>query len=253
MKFRNILPYPIYRCLWGDRRLYDRPDLQDKDWKTWQREATNFYIESQRSKLGEYITGSGYKILKNHFFENKKVLEIGPGDLRHFDYMESLPADYTGLDISESMLSLCARAMSERSIPGRIVLNEDSNLLPFDDEEFDIVLAFNCLEHITDLDDYLLEIKRVLKPKGLLIGAIPNEGGLLWGLGRFLTTRRLVKRKYNFDYDKIICWEHPNFQDKVLASLLRNFSLGDVAYWPISFIKNIDINLTSSFVVKKDV
>ena len=39
---------------------------------------------------------------------------------------------------------------------------------------FDVVLSNQVIEHITKYDDYLNEIKRVLKPKGLLILSTPN-------------------------------------------------------------------------------
>ena len=51
------------------------------------------------------------------------------------------------------------------------------------DNTCDVVLAFYTLEHLFPLSAYLAEMFRVLKPGGLLVGAIPC--GLMWGTGRF--------------------------------------------------------------------
>ena len=67
----------------------------------------------------------------------------------------------------------------------------------------------------------LKEFNRILKKNGIIVGAIPNEGGMAWGFGRYLTTRRYTK-KFNINYDKIICWEHPNFADFIFESFQKN-------------------------------
>jgi len=55
----------------------------------------------------------------------------------------------------------------------------DSCNLPFDDNSFDVVVSLETLEHVSDLDNTLDEIKRVLKPGGFLILSTPNNY-LLW-------------------------------------------------------------------------
>ena len=64
------------------------------------------------------------------------------------------------------------------------------------------------------------------------MGAIPAEGGLGWGLGRFLTSRRWLKYHTSIDPDKIICWEHPNFAEQVLAQMDQVFPKQKRQYWP---------------------
>ena len=86
-----------------------------------------------------------------------------------------------------------------------------------------------------------------MKPDGLLIGSVPTEGGIAWGLGRFLTTRILAKKQMNIDYDKIICWEHPNFVNTVKKLLDKNFMCVQSSKKPFGILP-MDLNLSWSFI-----
>ena len=123
--------------------------------------------------------------------------------------------------------------------------------LPLTDNSVDIIITFHQMEHVYDLENYISELKRVLKPNGLLVGAVPTEGGFLWGLGRFLTTRRLVKKQYSFDYDKIICWEHPNFVNRIKKHLDNNFSEIESIKKPFNILP-FDLNLSWSFIYQNN-
>ena len=39
--------------------------------------------------------------------------------------------------------------------------------LPFESDRFDLITSFQVIEHIVDMDPYLSEIRRVLKPGGM--------------------------------------------------------------------------------------
>lgn len=47
--------------------------------------------------------------------------------------------------------------------------------LPFDDASFDLVVAFEVIEHLADWRDFLLEARRVLAPNGQFIVSTPNK------------------------------------------------------------------------------
>jgi len=51
----------------------------------------------------------------------------------------------------------------------------DDESLPSEDEKFDIVISNHVIEHLPDRKRHLAEIRRVLKPKGLLYLAFPNR------------------------------------------------------------------------------
>lgn len=51
----------------------------------------------------------------------------------------------------------------------------DASRTPFPDDEFDIIICDNVLEHIAELETFLKEVSRILKPDGLFMGKTPNK------------------------------------------------------------------------------
>ena len=122
--------------------------------------------------------------------------------------------------------------------------------MPIPDLQFDVIVSFYSLEHIYTLPSFLNELERVLRPGGILIGAIPTEGGLAWGVGRFFTSRRYIMRNSSINPDKIICWEHPNFAETILSYMDQVFDCVKIRYWPFA-IPLIDANLVVDFVYRR--
>ena len=132
-----------------------------------------------------------------------------------------------------------------------MIVERTDSKLPFEDNSFDRIISFYALEHIHPLQPYIKDLYRILKPGGKLIGAIPSEGGIAWGLGRFLTSRRWFKANSNIDPDKIICWEHPNFASDVMGVLEDTFQEIKKSFWPISIVPILDCNLIVRFSCQK--
>ena len=139
--------------------------------------------------------------------------------------------------------------LAGRGIPTALSLST-SYQLPFDNDQFDVVLSFYSLEHLRPIRLYLAQISRVLRPGGIFAGAIPTEGGLAWGVGRFLTSRRYVRQRIAVDLNKLVCWEHQNFADAILSELHRTFQSVSTTFWPLG-VPIIDLNLIADFLCVK--
>lgn len=248
---RNVLPQFITKVLFGDRNQFGIcPDTTDGDWLVWQEKAfSDFYNNTQQTGIGNWVCNLAYPVVEKVDFRGKQALEVGPGIIRHLEYVKSKPAQYAICDINEDVLNMSEKQLRAAEIPCETILlaRESGSELPFADESFDVVISFNSLEHLHPLDGYLVEIKRILKRGGQLVGGIPCEGGLAWGLGRFLTTRRYVHKNYGINYDKIICWEHPNFADFIIERLDAHFEKEHLKLHPFPWLP-IDFNLVTSFI-----
>jgi len=100
-----------------------------------------------------------HKELKNMAPElNGDVLDLGCGNKPYESWLTGA-VNYTGVDIE----------------PGEkvdYVIKPDERL-PFPDGTFDVVVAFEVLEHVENLEHTLKEIRRVLKSQGLIVASVP--------------------------------------------------------------------------------
>ncbi|MGD9137955.1 MAG: class I SAM-dependent methyltransferase [Desulfobacterales bacterium] len=100
------------------------------------------------------------------------VLDVGCGGggaLR--DMASTFPnAKLYGIDYSQEMVLLAKRVNKKLFQKGRVEINQSSvSYLPFSDNTFDLVTAFEAYYFWPDLHRDLQEIKRVLKPGGTLL------------------------------------------------------------------------------------
>ncbi len=59
--------------------------------------------------------------------------------------------------------------------PLALMAQADAEYLPFADDSFDHVFMVEVLEHVPEAGQALLEVKRVLRPRGRLLVAVPNR------------------------------------------------------------------------------
>lgn len=244
------LPSFLANPLFGDRSRFGL-EIQkaDPDWQEWQGFYLEFYQNTQKKGIGKKVNDAGYEILHEVDLAAKRVLEVGPGSLPHRRFWHGKPSNYTVVDIKQEFINQSVQVLKQECIAtASFVLTAD--VLPLDDESIDIIICFYSLEHMHPLENYLKEFQRILRHGGLLVGAIPCEGGLAWGSGRLLTSRRYIKNKSSINPDKIICWEHPNFADQILQSLACHFESVQLQFWPLR-VPLIDFNLMCKFIYRK--
>lgn len=101
-----------------------------------------------------HIRGKVEGFVTDHALGRAHVLEVGSGEGSLQDVVE----DYTGLDISAT-----ARANYHKRF-----VQADARAMPFADATFDAVWTIWVLEHVPNPEQALREMRRVLKPGGLL-------------------------------------------------------------------------------------
>jgi len=104
--------------------------------------------------------------------KNKKILDIGcyDGTLGLFLIKEG--NEVYGIEGNENA------AGEARKKGVRVTIQDVESDFGFQDDFFDLVIAGEIIEHILDTDFFLDQIKKVLKPGGILILSTPNAASL---------------------------------------------------------------------------
>lgn len=112
-------------------------------------------------------------VISNYFrdylnkLKGKTILEIGCSNGQGASLINKYfsPKEIVATDLDERLLNLAKRNIKEASIKFEIA---DATKLRFQNNTFDAVFDFGVIHHITDWENCLKELHRVLKPKGLV-------------------------------------------------------------------------------------
>lgn len=105
----------------------------------------------------------------------RRVLDIGCGFGDFLKFMSERKIKAVGVDISEYAL----KQARQRTTAQLHLVDVARQPLPFPDESFDAVTAFDLVEHIQSPKRLFWEIFRVLRPQGWIFLTTPNDQGWL--------------------------------------------------------------------------
>jgi ubiquinone/menaquinone biosynthesis C-methylase UbiE len=106
------------------------------------------------------------------YAQGKRVLDAGCGTGYGSAEMALSAAAVTGVDISAEAIEY---ASASYPLAGVRFLESSCSAIPLPAESFDLVVAFEVIEHLADYRAFLHECARVLTREGLLIVSSPNK------------------------------------------------------------------------------
>ena len=119
--------------------------------------------------------------------EKKTALDLGcgAGHLRAALEADAVDGDVAGgiatlaqCDAAPEAVAACASRAPAAGFATTAVVADEERSLPFDDASFDAVLSSGSLHWVNDLPGALREVRRVLRPDGVFIGALAGAGTL---------------------------------------------------------------------------
>jgi ubiquinone/menaquinone biosynthesis C-methylase UbiE len=103
----------------------------------------------------------------------KKILDIGCGTGIFTFLLEGYnPLKITGLDISESMLSIAKQKAEQRNLKAAFILGDASYADQYVNEKFDLIFSSTTSHYIENLDRFFGSLKKCMEDDGLVILSI---------------------------------------------------------------------------------
>jgi len=134
-------------------------------------------VYSQNKQINRYPYGELVSIffnslnyLNNNHKKNIKILELGCGTGNNVKFISELGYDVYGIDASQSACEIANNFIKENNLKATILESKFNNL-PFDDNNFDMIIdreAMYC-GTLNDIKESWLEANRVLKNGGVII------------------------------------------------------------------------------------
>lgn len=170
----------------------------------------------------------------------RRILDLGCGTGALATVLEERKPDrYVGLDFHRHVLQFA------RPGPARSYVQGSGTHLPFPDGSFDLICAFDVIEHLVGGRpwqlQFLQEVKRVLAPLGMVLLTTPNfwypydAHSELWGpqfLPTFLADRYIARRNPGFLDEHKSFANIPLLRPAVLRRLINQAGLTSLTELP---------------------
>lgn len=155
-----------------DKKVHEK---KIKDY--WKYSRHDWYLARKKGNIFEkaFFALKGNYISSKVDYKNKIVLDCGCGSgVYTFDISKKAKMA-VGLDISEWALRRAGKRVNTNNI---FFLAGDSERLPFRNESFDVVVNTAVFQYYENPVNMVSEMRRVLKPNGLVLCEVPYKFGL---------------------------------------------------------------------------
>lgn len=125
--------------------------------------------EVQNATMIEHL--HRYSILLN-LVEKKSIVDIASGEGYGSNLLSKHASQVFGIDIDEESVNHANRKYQKANLEYKLGSATD---IPIPDASIDMVVSFETLEHHDKHEEMLQEIKRILKPDGVLIMSTPEK------------------------------------------------------------------------------
>lgn len=162
-----------------------------------------------------------------------KTIKLGKGQILDVGcgggiFTESLPYYFPNAEIYGCDLSTTAIVYAKRFGSGKVKYATIKNKrFPYKDNFFDICTCVDVLEHVSDVNFFLKEVRRVLKKNGKFFLIVPCEGQPFthtWLFQRIRIGQNLTNRWFGHI--------HPEYTHQYVIALLKKygFDIKETAY-----------------------
>lgn len=178
-------PYKVLRCLNCSLVfVYPFPDYTDLK-EHYNHDYYKAWVNEQKKKRIK-MWGNRLKELQK-IRQGGRLLDVGCGEGTFLKLAKRNGWHISGTELSAYAVKYATDVLGADIFCGEI---EDAG---YPENSFDIVTMWHVLEHVRDPNQYLNEIRRVLRPDGLLVIAVPNVNNLIMQIAYRIFKGRKMK------------------------------------------------------------
>ncbi len=141
-------------------------NLKSKVWVS----DTGYYEQAKQASL-RFVDHTAYKTVNKFLQNSKSILDIGCGEGTKLNLIGNKNAQKTGIDVSQDAINT-----AQIQYPQLNFRMCDIEELPFQNNTFEASFSAFVMEHLDNPKQFISEMIRVTKKKGLIIIICPNFG-----------------------------------------------------------------------------
>jgi 2-polyprenyl-3-methyl-5-hydroxy-6-metoxy-1,4-benzoquinol methylase len=168
------------------------------------------YVSHSNSNKG--LINSIYQVVRKYtllkklkliskFYRTGNLLDIGCGTGEFLDICKQAKWNVKGIEPDEG-----ARKMATENFS--LDVGPEEELKDLTDQSYDAITMWHVLEHVPNLKERMVELKRLLKPNGIIIIAVPNCNSLDAKIyGKYWAAYDVPRHLYHFtpkDMDELV-------------------------------------------------
>lgn len=131
--------------------------------------------------------------------KSKIVLDIASGEGYGSNLLSNVAEKVIGVDISSEAITIATKKYKKDNLEFKV---GSTSAIPLDNNSVDLIVSFETIEHHDEHLEMLKEIKRVLKPDGILIISSPDKKEYSDKTG--YCNKFHIKELYQDDFKKLI-------------------------------------------------
>lgn len=128
----------------------------------WDKQAKNFDSETNK-ELDNYI-----EMTSKHLNKDQVLLDFACGTGYSTDKLAEYVGEIIGVDYSEEMIKYAQMKDAKDKVTYVVGTIEEASI---QETKYDVLIAYNVLHLLEDLDGFMVQASSLLKPNGLLISA----------------------------------------------------------------------------------
>jgi GT2 family glycosyltransferase/glycosyltransferase involved in cell wall biosynthesis/SAM-dependent methyltransferase len=130
-------------------------------------------------RLTSSVSGSQVEVEHLHrylialeYCRGKDVLDIASGEGYGAKLLSQVARTVVGVELAEHAVVHATKSYADDHL--RFLVG-DARAIPLADHSIDVVVSFETLEHVFEQEQFLFEVRRVLRPAGFFIVSTPNQ------------------------------------------------------------------------------